>query len=309
MRLCFFLTLLVGLVGCTGPVAPKTTPTVSRVLIVSVDGLRPDMALLATAPNMRALCRSGSYTFWAKTLDWPVTLPSHTSMLTGVLPAKHGVWTNSDWGYIEIPKPQVPTIFERAKSAGLSTALVSGKPKFEALAQVGSLDWWYVPELRVSVKDSDVAERATEILRLHRPQVMFVHLPGVDAAGHRDGWGSAAQLQAVQTADKALGRILAEMRRQKLLDQTAILLTADHGGTGQSHWRNDDRNTHIPWILSGPGIKKNVDLSQYRDLTVHTCDTFATVCYLLKLPLADDLDGKPVLKALEQDEPEYDPSY
>jgi predicted AlkP superfamily pyrophosphatase or phosphodiesterase len=279
------------------------------VLIVSIDGLRPDLALLASTPNLRRLCKTGSYTFWAKTIDYPVTLPSHISMLTGVLPQKHGVWTNSDWSYADIPRPQVPTLFEAAKGAGFTTALVSGKPKFETLAQPNSLDWYYVPQTYTGVKDLDLAERAAAIIRSHRPQVMFVHLPGVDAAGHHDGWGSDAQLNAIHTADKALGRILHELQRQSLLDQTVILVTADHGGTGLSHWQDTDRNTHIPWIITGPGIRKNVDLTQYRDLTVHTCDTFATACHLLKIPLPDDITGKPVRHAMEQEESAYDMSY
>ncbi|MGE5610953.1 MAG: alkaline phosphatase family protein [Bacillota bacterium] len=308
-RWSLILIIALCLTSCTNPTPRQPNSAPTRMLIVSIDGLRPDLALLAPTPSLRKLCKTGSYTFWAKTIDYPVTLPSHTSMLTGVLPTRHGVWTNSDWSYGDPPRPQVPTIFELAKTAGLTTALVSGKPKFETLAQPNSLDWWYVPETYTGVKDLDLADRAAAIIRSHHPQLMFVHLPGVDAAGHHDGWGSDAQLKAIHTADKALGRILRELQHENLLDQTVILVTADHGGSALSHWRDDDRNTHIPWIITGPGIRKNTDLTQYRDLSIHTCDTFATACYLLKIPLPDDITGKPVRRAIEQEAPPYDVSY
>src|ERR1019366_2019005 len=70
---------------------PRPLPGIEHVVIIIVDGLRPDVLLLANAPALHAMVHSGSYTFWARTTDVAITLPSCTSMLTGVKPAKHGV--------------------------------------------------------------------------------------------------------------------------------------------------------------------------------------------------------------------------
>src|SRR5688500_12248748 len=67
-----------------------------RVLVISVDGLRPDLLLRSDTPNMHRLFRSGCYTFWARTVPQGITLPSHTSMLTGVTPRRHGIEWNRD---------------------------------------------------------------------------------------------------------------------------------------------------------------------------------------------------------------------
>ncbi|GIW74943.1 MAG: hypothetical protein KatS3mg104_0006 [Phycisphaerae bacterium] len=61
----------------------KSSAAEPRVLIISIDGLRPDLALRAEMPNLRSLLRNGSYSFWAYTTPAAITLPSHTSMLTG----------------------------------------------------------------------------------------------------------------------------------------------------------------------------------------------------------------------------------
>ena len=71
-------------------------------------------------------------------------------------------------------------------------------------------------------------------------------------------------------------------------------MTADHGGTGKWHGPDDPRARHIPWIISGPGIRKNVDLTIYRELTINTEDTCATTCWLLSIPVDHPIDGKPV---------------
>lgn len=303
--LLVFLGLL--LAGCGKCQVRQSPPTVQRVLIVSIDGLRPDVLLRAGCPTIQALARRGCYTYWAQTIDPPVTLPSHVSMLTGVTPEKHGIYVNLDWSYQweNMPSPAVPTLFQKARAAGLSTALVSGKAKFEAIAGAGSLDWFYVPESYA--QDLDVAQRAAEIIRQHRPQVMFVHFPNVDASGHSNGWGSDQQLQAARQADQALAIVLGALRKAGLLDTTAVIVTADHGGSGWGHWRTAEPNKHIPWIIAGPRIKQNLDLTRYPYRDIRTCDTFATACYLMKIPIEEDvIDGRPVLEVIDRKDLLYD---
>ncbi|OYV91337.1 MAG: hypothetical protein B7Z73_05580, partial [Planctomycetia bacterium 21-64-5] len=108
----------------------RPVEAIERVLILSIDGLWPDLALRAYMPRLRALCASASYTFWAETAAEAYTLPCHVSMLTGVSSDKHGVTWNE---YMEEAYPNSPTLFELAHEVGYSTALVTGKMKFITL--------------------------------------------------------------------------------------------------------------------------------------------------------------------------------
>jgi hypothetical protein len=273
---------------------PATRPVaaVRHAVIISVDGLRPDVLLRAKSTHIRRLMDEGSFTMWARTVPQSVTLPSHTSMLTGVTPERHGVNWNGD---ITWPAyPNVPTIFELAKRAGYTTAMVTGKSKFIALARPGSLDWASV----ASANDDDVASRAVAVMREYRPGVLVIHFPGADGAGHSKGWGTRDQIAAIEKIDAALGTVLDAMDALKLRESTVIILSADHGGAGKSHGPNDPRSRHIPWICAGPGIRKNYDLTQDPTLTVNTYDTFATACFFLGLPLPSKIDGKPVEQVL-----------
>ena len=305
---------------------PRPAATGKRVLIISIDGLRPDLALLADAPNIRSLIKEGAYSLWAQTLPIGRTLPSHTSMMTGVPMEKHGIIWNDD-----IPLrprkynfPHVPTLFEFARKAGYSTSLVAGKCKFEALAEPGVVDWVVLPEKPKKIgpdgkpivppkpdadgmtpydhkhDDAWIASEAAAIIAKHKPHVMLVHFPRVDTAGHAKGWGSPVQLEAIARADEALGTVLETLRKTKLFDNTLIILTADHGGYGKGHDGKDPRGLHIPWIARGPGVKKGYDLTQNK-LVINTMDTFATAAMHLgiKLTAEDEIEGKPVGDAFE----------
>jgi arylsulfatase A-like enzyme len=212
-------------------------------------------------------------------------------MLTGVTPDKHGITWNSNVSPTVYPK--WPTLFELSRSAGFTTAMVAGKSKFSALARPGTLSWSYVPSDQV-VSDSLVTNRATQWIAQFAPQVFFVHLPGVDTAGHAEGWGSLAQLAAIAEADRCIGRLLDALQARGVLDSTVVLLTADHGGAGKSHGPDDTRSREIPWVVAGPGVCQNLDLTLFPELEVSTEDTFATVCWLLGIPVSKPIDGRPV---------------
>jgi predicted AlkP superfamily pyrophosphatase or phosphodiesterase len=269
-----------------------------RALIVSVDGLRPDLLLRADTPVLRGLMRAGSFTMWAQTTDLAITLPSHMSMLTGVTPDIHGITWNDDRPFDSTKFPARPTLFEVAHRAGFSTAMVAGKSKFRAFVRGGTPDRWFVPDSSAIV-DRTTADSAVAVITRARPQLLFVHLASVDVAGHGRGWGSDAQLAAIANADAAIGRILDALRGVGVLDSTVVLISADHGGAGRSHGRGDPRSRYIPWIVAGPGIRKNLDLTGDADLTVRTEDTFATICRLLAIPITGTIDGRPVLQILD----------
>lgn len=273
-------------------------PRAARVLVISVDGLRPDVLLRADMPALRGLMARGAFTMWARTIPAAITLPSHTSMLTGVREERHGVDWNGDLPAGQPQRwPQAPTLFEVAHTAGLTTAMAVGKSKFVALARPGALDRACIPPRGATYPDSAVTDSALRYLRELRPQVLFVHLPSGDLTGHADGWGSESQLAAAAGASRCITRLLAGYARLGLLDSTLVIVSADHGGAARTHGANDPRSRTIPWICAGPGVRADLDLASISGPDVNTEDTFATACWVLGLALPDSLDGRPVRAA------------
>jgi predicted AlkP superfamily pyrophosphatase or phosphodiesterase len=271
----------------------RPVKAIDRAVVISIDGLRPDLLARAETRHIRWLMRSGSFSLWAATVRDAVTLPSHTSMLTGVRPEVHGVTWNGDYPG---PYPRVPTLFQVARKSGLTTAMAAGKTKFSAFAEPGSLNWSSIR----AAGDRQVTDEAINILRSHRPNLLFVHLPATDFAGHGYGWGSWQQIDAVQQADAQVGRLLDTLEELGLTRSTFIVLTADHGGTGYSHGGPDPRSRTIPWVAAGPGIRRNYDLTREPRLRVRTEDTFATVSMMLGLPINKRVEGRPVVQILAE---------
>src|SRR2546426_5247831 len=127
------ILILVLLAGCGGgspstPTAlpsPSPTPLPRQVVIVSVDGLRPDALIKSGAPNIQALAARGAYTWEARTIMPSNTLPSHVSMLTAYPPEVHRILWDE---YLPFRgRLTVPTLFSAARAAGMRTVMVVGK--------------------------------------------------------------------------------------------------------------------------------------------------------------------------------------
>jgi len=295
-----FVCILVVLAHCFAAAAQTTRPIpqIHKVVIISVDGLRPDLALRANTPNIHALLNAGSFSFWARTTAESVTLPSHTSMLTGVPPVKYGIEWNSDLPLAHRVYPLFPTLFELARQARYTTAMVAGKAKFIDLPKPGSLDCQFIPD-SPKIEDPEVAAQAVQMILDHQPDVLFVHFPSVDNAGHAYGWSSPRQMVAIEFADHSIGQILWALDQRHLRDSTFIVITSDHGGAGFTHGPDDSRSRHILWIAIGPGIRRGLDLTIYGDLVINTEDTFSTAAYLLGIAIIQKVDGHPVLQIID----------
>jgi arylsulfatase A-like enzyme len=268
---------------------PTFTPTpvyqVRRVLILSIDGLRPDAISLAPMPNLQRLMQSSAYSLGAQTVFPSVTLVSHASMLTGLCPAKHGVNWND---YIpENGIAEGTDLFDVAHAASLETWMFVGKKKLKQITASTSLTGF--------VSGSDRDSELTDQLIEEFPEdfgVLFVHFATVDGMGHEYGWLSPEQLSVAFRADESLGRILAELDARNLRNETLVIITADHGGHDTSHGSHMPEDMTIPWFATGPGIRPGPLTT-----TVHTMDTAATAAFALGLELPAEWDGVPVYEA------------
>ena len=261
---------------------PVASPTPPRVVIFSIDGLRPDALLQADAPVIAGLAARGASTWQAQTIMPSTTLPAHASMLSGYLPSAHGItWDDYRPEKGAIP---VPTVFSVARAAGLRTVLVAGKEKFRQLDVPGMVQRFDL----CAGDDQEVATRAVGEA-LAGFDLMFVHLPQTDLAGHAQGWMSSAYFDAIAGADRAVGRVLAALPAG-----TTVIVTADHGGHDRNHGTTQSTDMLIPWVVAGPRVA-------LRTLTtrVVTTDTAATAAWVLGLGLSGGATGRPVREAFE----------
>ena len=266
-------------------VTPTFAPPARRVVIISIDGLRPDAIFAAPMPNLITLMQSGAFSLGAQTVFPSVTLVAHASMLSGLCPSKHGVDWNEylpNLGYAE-----GTDLFDLAHAASLKTVMYVGKQKLSQVTEPTSLDTY------VFINDSDTAFMGSLIANFPDDfGILFIHLLATDLAGHAYGWLSPQQMDVIRRADEALGMLLAELEARNLRGETLIIVTSDHGGIGHSHGGDSREEMTIPWIAAGAGIRP-VTLTT----RVQTIDSAATAAFALGLPLPAEWDGVPIYEA------------
>jgi arylsulfatase A-like enzyme len=262
---------------------PPPPPAPRRVVIISEDGLRPDVLSQELTPRHMKLMQEGTTATQAATIPESDTLPSHASMLSGVGAAAHGLWWNSYQsarGY-----SLVPTVFSVAHERGLKTAMIVGKPKLRHIAIPGTVDHFARP----SYLCAGVAKHAAAYFIASKPDLLFVHFSDPDESGHSHGWVSPEYLRAASASDACLATVLAAIDESGVGDTTLVIVTADHGGHGKGHsdGGRSDVDRDIPWIVRGPGVARGGVL----DEPIGTVDTAATTLAALGLPALPNMIG------------------
>jgi predicted AlkP superfamily pyrophosphatase or phosphodiesterase len=301
-----FFKLLLGLfagsllTGCAHLTATANAPRAEHVFIISFDQGNPDLIRRSDMPVFHALAAAGAHDWNACTIVPSITLPSHTSMLTGVGPQAHQIL----WNDYEPAKGvvKVPTIFSLAKRHGLVTAMFVGKEKFKHLLIPGSVDYFIWPQPEDDAKA--VAQAfAAEVGKL-KPNLCFIHFRDPDTAGHAHGANSPEKMAALKDCDDALKTIKDAIAAAGLTGSSVIILTADHGSHDFKDKNGNTRGTHgsaetsdvtIPWVAWGCGVKKNFTITA----PVVQYDTAATALWLLNVPVPESFWGRPVTSAFE----------
>ena len=269
--------LFVGAVGAVQAQAGTPSAHADNVVIILVDGLRPDALKQAKVTNLNSLIKRGASTMKAQTVTPSLTLPAVTSMLAGLTVEQHGV----DWNEYEPMRGylKAPTLFEIASFNGSKWGamfitkeklLYLAKPDRRLILQVCSVNEQGCHAQKVAADVITVYRQASDSTK---PALFLIHLPDADLAGHAKGWMSKPYLKAVEDCDRAIGTILKGFKELGLYDRTTFIVTADHGGHETTHGTNAPEDMTIPWIAAGPGIKAGYAIKE----PVSVVDTPATV--------------------------------
>jgi predicted AlkP superfamily pyrophosphatase or phosphodiesterase len=253
-------------------------------LVITIDGLRPDAILKADAPNLKALIKEGSYTPAAKTVDPPKTLPSHVSLVTGLVPKKHHTFIN-EW-IDEIGHTEFETIFTIAKKEGFSTAMFVGKDKLNFIAVPKSIDKLEVIKYSPTSVE-EISHSFISYMKENTPGITLIHFPEPDIPGHEKGWMSEEYFKSITRVDNALGEIVDSLKQAGIYEKTFLVITSDHGGKGETHKGDHPYVTTIPWLAVGKEVKQDYIIKE----KVNIYDTAPTVLHALGIKPLKNIDG------------------
>jgi predicted AlkP superfamily pyrophosphatase or phosphodiesterase len=256
------------------------------VLLVSIDGLRPDAVTPERTPTLWSLLESGAYTLSAQTVLPSVTLPCHMSMIHGVDVGRHGVTTNT----YQPPARPVPSLFDLATSQSVPcAAFFNWGPLRDLFAPEGVADAVIHTSFSEPEDDHFVTDALIRYADRRAYGLYFLYLGHTDHTGHQHGWMSDRYLEAVQNADACLARAIQAVAERQ--GPPNVVALADHGGHERAHGTDLPEDLTIPWIAAGPDVPNRGALPD----GVRIFDTAPTVAALLGIQASPVWDGRDVL--------------
>jgi choline-sulfatase len=280
-RLVLAAVAAVALVAGCGPRASRSPEFPGApVVLVSIDTLRADhlpaygYAKVAT-PNIDALQRD-SILFENAYSQVPLTLPSHLSMLTGLLPAEHGVRTNLGYHFDGSAHPTLARTLRKhgyATGAAVSSYVLRGATGIDDSWDLfddsvgGDVEWTRDVSL-LKRPGRETARRALAWVEgvKAKPFFLFVHLfephlPYEPPEPFRTLYGATYDAE-IATADAVVGELVGGLKRQGLYDRAIVLLVSDHGEGLGDHGEQEHgillyrEVLHVPLLMKLPGSRE-----------------------------------------------------
>ena len=223
IRIAIAAIALFAAISCT----PNSKGAYKHVIILGVDGAGAWFSESVT-PNTWEMFSEGAYSSTTKTSFPTISAECWGSMLLGVLPELHqltnGIVSSTPYDV----ESQYPSILRVAKEADPDAKLASFCHWNPINIGIVESDLGVVEG---TGSDPEVAAQVIEYLNANDPTVLFVQFDSVDGAGHRNGYGTEGHLQALTAVDEFLGQIYAKLEEKGILDETLLIVAADHGGT------------------------------------------------------------------------------
>jgi predicted AlkP superfamily pyrophosphatase or phosphodiesterase len=288
------------LLACTaGPLrAAAAQRPADHVIIVMLDGCRPEILRRAKAPNLHALAAAGTTYLRAQTVYPSQTRVAFVSLPTGAYPGSHGIVggndiKDADWKTVGMGDDDPiaaqalvarPTIFDAATAAGL-TSLYAAMKGYELVGAHGAT-WtingkktldpaaWKVRYEPTAEGSADLAagykqllsrqllDQTLQILREKRPDLVIVNLGAADYAGHSFGPESFRYILTIEYLDTLVGDLLKALDELGIRERTAVIVSADHGFSDVDPTRlvapNADAGGRRLAVLAAKGIEHYV---------------------------------------------------
>jgi arylsulfatase A-like enzyme/Tfp pilus assembly protein PilF len=299
-----------------------STPRRPNLVLVTIDTLRPDHLHCygydqIQTPNIDSLASQG-FRFTQAFTPIPITLPSHSVMLTGTYPMMSGMHDFSG----NVLSPAQPTLGTVLKAQGYDTGAVIAAAVLDRRFGLNrGFDFYYdhFDFSRLAETNLDLMERpASQVVDqalswLARPRTkpffLWIHLydphhPYKPPAPFNETYKSTLYDGEIAYADSQLGRVLDYLKKRTLYDRTLIVLAGDHGeGLGehgeQTHGFFIYNSTlHVPLIIKplvGAKISSKLVATQ-----VSLVDLMPTTLGLVNVPVPNQVQGKNLAKALQQ---------
>ena len=314
----FFLIFIA--LGVQQAAAQLPAPPPTNVVLITIDTLRADHVgcygyKQVKTPNIDSLATAGAR-FERAFAVVPVTLPSHTTMLTGTYPMLSGM---HDFSGNKL-SPQQPTLASLLRQAGYTTGAVIGSAVLDSRFGLNQgFDFYYdhfdfsrLDEANLDQMERPgniVADVALDWLAKNAPKKFFLwmhlydpHYPYRPPEPFAHEYADHPYDGEIAFADEQVGRVLRFLKDRGLYQNTLIVLSGDHGESLGEHGERThgffiyNATMRVPLIIRVPGT---VTARTVAD-PVSLVDLMPTVLSALGLEIPSQVQGKSLLPAIRE---------
>ncbi|NZA27584.1 alkaline phosphatase family protein [Luteimonas sp. SJ-92] len=238
----FFCACLLLLAGCASAPPAGIAPSAPTLLLVSLDGVHPDMLGRGDTPHLDRLSREGVRAAWMTPSYPSLTFPNHYTMVTGLRPDRHGLIHNTmhapELGWFRLSDRDAvgngewwegEPLWVTAENAGLPTATLFWPGSEAPVRGVRPTRWSAFDETL------EMRARVRRVLGwlaepdASRPRLATLYFEHPDGAGHAHGPHSPELRKAMREVDTAIGQLLEGIARRGLQERVNIVVVSDHG--------------------------------------------------------------------------------
>ena len=301
LKKILFFTIISSLLSCSfdkkNALEKQNYQYAKHIILIGSDGFGAYAFEKAKIPNIRKMMNNGSYSLQARSVLPSSSAVNWASMIMGSGPELHGF---TEWGSKtpELPSRIIgkggiyPTIFslidEQLPNSKKGVSYNWGGIGYLFEKSMVDLDF-------NGETDEETVDKALEFLVENKPIFTFIHMSEPDNTGHGIGHDTPEYYESVEKIDSLVGQIIDTLEKQKMMEETIILFTSDHGGIDKGHGGKTLLEVEIPWIIYGRGIHK-----KKLDQTIVTYDSGATIAFLLGLKIPEYWRGQPITTIVEE---------
>lgn len=263
--------LLAAAIVCSAAAGLAAEPPARKVLLIGIDGCRPDAIQAAATPNLDRLISEGAISTNTSILgpretgSDTVSGPGWSSIFTGVWADKHGVRDNEFTGKNYRRYPHFFSLLRQARPDAVTASFCDWKPIHEHILSDAAVAEGVTEDLKGpeqwAAADARLAEAAAKYLRGQNPDAVCVYFGHVDETGHAKGFHPTVPeyVAAIERADGFVGELTSaiEARPTAEAEEWLVIVTTDHGGRGTGHGDGHDVEEirRVFLIVSGPGVE------------------------------------------------------
>ena len=254
-----------------------------HIVFIGLDGFGSAYIPKANMPILKQMIAEGSSSMNMRNILPSISWPNWSSLFRGTPPQNQ----------TEINFPSIFSLIKHSNVVEQTGNKISSLfYQWEDLDKICSAD--EAEKYIIESSYRSLQKIATYIIE-NKPIFTAIVFEEPDTTGHNKSWGSKSYYDKLQIMDDYITIIIQAVREAGIYDNTAFMISSDHGGYFYGHWLNVSKNRKIPFIVFGKGIKKGYIVSSSAGI----CDIAPTMALSLGLEIPPEWTGTALTEIFE----------